>query len=231
MTSWRQIIYDIFSILKQNFNDKEITLNHIAYWVQVYSDRLLSQHIQKHETEAYLQTFSQVPVLTETPTGRQYIEIPESIYDFDKDNGIVFIAYDYMVDTNAFAYIRFTRTTMTEAIRLSWTSEETPTPKNPYWYRANKHKIYLLGTECISLKFVEVGLYVKMGVPCDLDEEFNFPPELITVLQRQILDLGRFVLQIPRDRVMDADYTTDNNAQIPRTKIISVNEQAAPQQE
>lgn len=229
--TYREAIYDVYSVLKQNFNDKEISINHIAYWFKIYADRLLSQHIQKHETEAYLQVFNSVPVLTEALTGRKYIEIPESVYDFDLDGGIVYISYTYKVDTNAFTLVRFTRTTATEARRLYWTEEETPTPQNAYWYRANNPNVYLLGLECIDVTEVEVGLYVRFNsIPCDLDEEFNFPAELITVLQRQILDLGRFVLQIPRDRVNDGtDTTTEGN--IPKTKIISVNEQQAEQQQ
>lgn len=221
--TYRELIYDCFTILKQNFSEKEITLNHIAYWVRSYADRLLSQHLQKHDTEAYLQVFNQLPVLTEQPTGRKYIEIPMSIFDLDGDEGVNFISYDYKVDTNAFTKVRFTRTTMSKAMRLYYTKEETPAPDNPYWYRANKSNLYLLGLECIDVKFVEAGLLITFSnMPCDLDEEIAFPNELVPVLQRQILDLGRFVLQIPDDRTNDGDYDA---GKMPNTKIVSSSNQ------
>jgi hypothetical protein len=163
-------------------------------------------------------------VLTEIPTGRKYIELPASILDFDKDRGVDFISYDYTVETNPFTHVVFTRTTMSEARRLYWTDEETPTPDNPYWYRANNPKIFLLGIECINVKFVEAGLIMSLSnMPCSLDEEIPFPSELISVLQRQVLDLGRFILQIPTDRTNDGSYDIDGK--IPATKIISTNEQ------
>jgi len=85
--------------------------------------------------------------------------------------------------------------------------------------------VYFLGVERISLDSVEVGLFSTFDptTPPNLDEEFNFPNELIPVLQRQVLDIGRFVLQIPAERINDAnmDYGASN---IPKTKLISVND-------
>ena len=224
MITWREVGYDILTNLKQSFADKDITLNQVYYWLKIYGDRLLSQHIQKHDTQAYLQVFNQVPVLTEVPTGRKYIELPVSILDFDQDKGVDFISYDYTVETNPFTHVTFTRTTMSESKRLYWTSEEEPKPDNAYWYRANNPKIYLLGIECINVKFVELGLIVSMSeIPCDLSQPIPLPTELISVLQRQVLDLGRFVLQMPVDRINDGDY--DALGKVPNTKLVSVNEQ------
>jgi hypothetical protein len=226
-TTYRKICYDILTILKQNFNNKEVSLSQISYWVGVYGDRLLAQHIQKHDTQAYLQVFPQVPVYKDTVTQRQYIDIPASVYDFDLDNGIDYISYPYQVDINSFAYTRFTRTTPSQAFRLYYTDEEKPAPDNPYWYRADAPRIYLLGLECIDVPFVEVGLQVAFSnIPCDLDEEIKFPLELVPILQRQILDLGRFCLMIPADRINDGDYDVAN---IPKQKIISVNQDAQAQ--
>ena len=110
-----------------------------------------------------------------------------------------------------------------------------PSPANPYFYRS-KDTVYFLGVDRISLPNVEIGLFSTFDptTPPDLDEEFNFPQELIPVLQRQVLDIGRFVLQIPMERTNDAtlDY---GQSQMPRTKLISVNDPAlmgqTPQQE
>jgi hypothetical protein len=195
-------------------------LNHILFWVQIYGDRLRLQHDEKIDSGLTTSIFNTIPVLIEPLTGRKYIIIPASIYDTDGDGAVVYISYNYSVDPNAFSYVTFSRTEPSFVQRLYWTEDEKPAPDNPYFYRAG-NKIYLLGLECIDVQFVEAGLKVSLGGdPCDLDEEFNFPPELLPILQRQILDLGRFVLQIPADRTNDADNSLQNEA-IPKTKIIS----------
>jgi len=60
-------------------------------------------------------------------------------------------------------------------------------------------------------------------VSLDIDQPFEFPQELLPVLKRQILDLGRFILQIPNDLINDG--TGLQSKQIPTQKLISVNEQ------
>ena len=230
MASYRSVVYDIYTILRANFDDTEISLNHVLYWVQMYGDRLRMQHDEKINTGATLSVFNAVPVLIEANTGRKYIVIPTGIYDTDNDMGINYISYSYSVDPNAFSYVTFSRTTPSASQRLYWTPEEKPAPDNPYFYRIGD-RIYLLGLDCIDVQFIELGLKTTfVGDVCDLDDEFDFPPELLPILQRQILDLGRFVLQIPADRTNEADYSLQNEA-MPKTKIISVSNLTQPQQQ
>lgn len=218
--TYREICYDIYTILRSNYDDTEISLRHVLYWVQAYADRLRIQHDEKIDSGATISVFNTIPVLIESPTGRKYVVIPTTIYDTDGDAGINYISYIYSVDTNAFSYVTFSRTTPSEVQRLYWTDEEKPAPDNPYFYRIGD-KIYLLGLECINVQFVEAGLKTSFtSDTCSLDDEFIFPPELIPILQRQVLDLGRFVLQIPADRTNDADQNLINE-QVPKTKIIS----------
>lgn len=234
--TYRNVCYDIFTVLRANYDDTEITLNHVIYWVQIYADRLRIQHDEKVDSGLTTSIFNTIPVLIEQLTGRKYIIIPASIYDLDGDAAIEYISYNYTVDPNAFSYVTFSRTEPAFAQRLYWTEEEKPTPDNPYFYRSG-NKVYLLGLECIDVQFVEAGLKTSLSSdPCNLDDEMNFPPELLPILQRQILDLGRFVLQIPADRTNDADQNLMNEA-VPKTKIISTasitapTEQVANQQE
>ena len=168
--------------------------------------------------------------MTEANTGRKYIEIPSGIYDKDGDSGIVYLSYSYSVDPNAFSYVTFSRTQPSYVQRLYWTNDERPAPDNPYFYRIG-NRVYLLGLECIDVNFIEAGLKTTLVAEvCDLDDEFVFPPELIPILQRQVLDLGRFVLQIPADRTNDSDYSLQNQ-EIPKTKIISTASITAPVQQ
>ena len=57
----------------------------------------------------------------------------------------------------------------------------------------------------------------------DLDAEFEFPEELILILKRQVLDLGRFALKMPEDR--NNDGVDDTNAKnVSDQKLVSVND-------
>lgn len=102
------------------------------------------------------------------------------------------------------------------------TLDEKPSPANPYFYRA-EDRLYLLGIECINPCGIELGIYTDVDPDtCDLDEEFPLPTELIPILQRYVMDLGRFVLMMPNDRINEgnADMSISN---VPKSKLISVN--------
>ena len=226
MATLRYIAWDILENLKQVSTDTDITFNSCVYWVLVYADRLKSQHKSKIDSGYFLHTYTSVPVSIEPITKRKYITLPSGCYDYDMDNGIHYISYNADIDPcrPTFTSIQFSRTNPSKSRVLYFSDDEFPTPANPYFYRIT-NTAWFLGVENIGLPYVEVALYSTFDptTPPNLDEEFNFPQELIPVLQRQILDLGRFVMQIPQERLNDAtlDY---GNSQVPKTKIISVNE-------
>ena len=176
MARFREICYDNWKNLKQNFRQGELTLNHVAYWVSIYADRLLILHDKKIDSGLSLKVFNSVPVLTDPVTHRKYIIIPTGVYDLDHDGGIVYISYTYQIDTNAFTQVTFGWTTPESSKRLYWTDEEKPTPDNPYFYRVG-NDLFLLGIECIDVTAVEVGLKATFSV-CNLDDEMPFPEDL-----------------------------------------------------
>jgi len=229
MATLRYIANDPYTILRQNYDDSKITLNHVIYWVMVVAERLKSQHIEKRDTGQFLSTFESISVQKDQDTKRKYIELPTGVLSMNLDKGINYISYDYNVDTctPGFSSVTFKRTTQAKSKILYWNDDEKPSPSNPYFYR-DKDRVYFLGIECIDVNSVEAGLYSTFDpslTDCDIDEEFNFPQELIPVLQRQVLDLGRFALLIPREAINDG---TNDSGDVPRTKIVSVNEAAAP---
>ena len=163
---------------------------------------------------------------------RKYIKLPACIFDYNKDGGIEYLSY-YVEDFQEncpppFTNQTFTRTTPGSSQRLYFSRYEKPNPKNPYYYRAGEN-IFLMGIECVNVKSVEIGLYTTFkpitDPDLDLDQVFDFPEELLIQLKRQVLDLGRFVMIIPEERVNDGN---DNKvgAQVPTNKIVSVNELA-----
>ena len=56
----------------------------------------------------------------------------------------------------------------------------------------------------------------------DMDQVFDFPEETLIILKRQVLDLGRFLLMMPQERINDG--ATIQSKQVPTNKITSVNE-------
>lgn len=230
----KHICYDIQTDLKQTTDDQEIPLSKIAFYVLAAANRLKSQHIDKISSGAFIHTFPDVPVLRSAVNNgdvikdRPYIELPKSIYDFDKDKGVHYVGYNSdngeSCDGPRYAKVGFTRTEAGRKLeRLYYTKYETPTPKNPYWYRVGS-LVYLLGIESTTIDKVELGLKTTFDpiTTIDVDAPFDFPEELLPILKRQVLDLGRFVLMIPSERTNDGDSTL--NGPVPSQKLVSVND-------
>lgn len=220
----RQIVFDLLRMFKQVYDDSDITPYQMAYWVIVHADRLRKLHIEKRDTGEYISIFD-VSVSIDA-AGRKYITLPLRIYDMDMDRAIDFIAYEMLVGNNVptYAIQTFSRTTPAKAKRLRYREEEMPSSANPYFYRIGD-KAYLLGVEHLTLPTVEVGLITTLDpadVDLDLDQAFDFPQDLIPVLQRQIMDLGVFALTMPRD--LNNDGTGDAATPVAPRKLTSVNE-------
>ncbi|MFN5416289.1 MAG: hypothetical protein ACK5B9_04470 [Flavobacteriia bacterium] len=243
-TLLRTIVDDLVKDFKQSFDDKQITKTQIAHWVIMIGNRLLSQHISKRDSGAFLHIYGDVPIVVSATTinpnvlkNRKYIELPSNIFDYDKDGGIEYITY-YLEDQGVncpapYTWTKFTRTSPSEIERLYFSKHEEPSPKNPYFFRAGDN-IYLLGIECVNPKKIEIGIYSTLkpitSSSVNLNMSFPFPEELLIQLKRQVLDLGRFVLMMPEERVNDGADTKLNQG-VPTNKIVSVNEleQDSPQ--
>ncbi len=233
-TLLRHIVDDISTDLKQIVDDKLVQSSQVAFWVTMVGNRLKSQHIGKRDTGAFLTVFDEVAVTTTSVSSknevknRQFIKLPQCIYDYDKDGGIEYISYSLEKDMPgcppAFANTTFTRTTPSLSERIYYNKYEKPSPRNPYFYRVHDH-IYFLGIEKVDIQKVEIGIYTSLDplTSVDLDKEFDFPDELIIILKRQVLDLGRFALLMPSDNVNDGTNKIDAGS-VPSRKIISVNE-------
>lgn len=229
---WRWVVYDTLNSLKQQYDDAEITLTQVSYWCSVAANRLLSQHIAKRDSGAFVTPYYNIQVLIDTTNNYRYFELPETIFDFNKDDGVEYLSY--VSDTDdclpKFTAVRFGRTSVAGSKRLYWTEEETPTPSNPYFYRL-KNRIYLLGIEDIAAPILEGGFYQTIpAYVLDLDDEFPFPDELIAILQRSVLEIGRFILAMPKDNVNDGSSDIEG-AKIPTTKLMSVNENPSTNQQ
>jgi hypothetical protein len=227
----RYIAYDILETLKQTYDDAEITLAQAVYWVMVHADKLKKAHIGKNPGGAYLTIFEGVAVEVDPVNGRNYMVLPENIYDYDFDRGIAYIAYPAAVDPDypAFAGTQFSRTTIQEARRLYFRDDEKPSPSNPFMYRVGD-RVYFLGTEQIHFREAEVGLYASFNptdTALDIDAPFDFPQDLLPVLKGEVLKMGLFMRQMPKDLVNDG--TSGNKMAV--TQKAPVNDEQPQQQQ
>jgi len=156
---------------------------------------------------------------TDTANGWKYFDLPVQILDLSNEKGIHTLTYNEETcccEGPIFAQRFFQPTRMSEAHRLYGDPYEKPSPSNPYFYRvANKvdtvsvNRVYLLGLECIVVTDIKIALLEALDPrqTCSLDDEIPLSPDLVIELQRQLLQIGRFVMLVPDERVNDGSAT------------------------
>lgn len=218
MATYRYIAYDALTNLKVMFDDSDIRIPQIIWWIQVISNKLRSDDYQANNTGNYISTYSSVAVSVDSK-GRPYFDLPVQILSMANERGIVYITYNEETcccEGPAWAQVTFSDTTPAKAKRLYMDEYEKPSPKNPYFYRigdkidgVSVNRVYLLGIECIKVTDVEIGIISELDPSqvCDLDDEIPLSPELVVVLQQELLKLGRFIKMVPEERVNDGSDT------------------------
>jgi hypothetical protein len=229
----RLIVYDTLETLKQTVKDRDIQPSQVTQWAIILMNRLKAQHIEKRPTSGmFMTTFTNVPVITPTATqttgiveNRKYSELPHKTFDFANDAAVRYVGY--VSDGSAgcppeFTFVTFSRTTPAAARHLYADPYTKPSPSNPYFY-ITEGLMTFLGIEKVPTPAVEMGLNLPIGpvTEADLDAPLQFPEELLQILQRQLLDVGRFQLSVPADRKDDGSF--DPESAIPAQKIASVN--------
>lgn len=229
MATYRYVVYDIETSLKQSFDDADISFVQILYWVQVIANRLRSDFYRlNNEEDSYLATFAPV-VVNIDDKGRKYIDLPTQILSLKYDAGVQYITYNF--DTcccggDPLYQVNFDRTTPAALRNLVADPYTKPSAKNPYFYRvADKvngisvNRLYLLGLECVDVTDVEIGILSSLDPTdvCNLDDEIPLPPELIHTLISEVLKLGRFVMMVPEERLNDGDDS--NDGVVPKTPV------------
>lgn len=238
----RHIIDDISVTLKQTFDDKIIQRSQIAYWVLLVANTLKSQHIQKRSSGAFLSTFTDIPLISANASqqaknivkNRKYFVLPKTIYDFNNDRAIEYICYvsdGLETCPPQFTIQTFSRTTQKISERLYYTKYETPSPKNPYFYRVGNN-IFTLGLEKVDVQFLEIGIYTALDplTTINIDEYLDFPDELMSILRRNVFELAKYSYLFPQERQNDGTASVADKAlNMPKTQ--SVNPQPQQQNE
>jgi hypothetical protein len=232
----RTHLEETITTIKQTFDDKSVSRAQVAYCYIVVANDLLSKHIVKRDSGAFLTIFDNVPLTVSstsssadnTVKNRKFIELPGLIFDYDMDGAVEYLSY--VSDGGEGCPPRFTRTpfTRTSQSQSRWLymhPSTEPSPKNPYFYRAGT-KIYTLGLECVPVKYLEAGLYMTVDPlnKIDIDQPFNFPQELLKTLKMQVIDLIRYNWFFPKDSANTGEDET-TTAKVDNRKIVSVNPQ------
>lgn len=228
------IVDEIRTTIKQTFDDKVVSRAQVAYWVIIVGNQLLGKHISKRDSGAFLNVYT-VPLITATETqlpniikGRKYIELPAAIFDFDKDNGVEYMAY-YNPDKNCKPdYSIKTINRMTPST-IQWTrlnKYTTPNADSSYFWRAG-NIFPIVGLEAVPVKEIEVGIYQTISPleKIDINAPFPFPQELIDTLKRQVTDLARYSFLFKGDKNNDGSDEASDPTTKAIPKIASVNQQ------
>jgi hypothetical protein len=223
MAKYREIVYDNLKNLKQVFASSDIQEYQVLWWVSMVANKFLKGHLDNQWAKSgqmsgkFLSVFPEVKVLTSpVNTGniikkRKYVELPGILMDFDFERGVDYVSYDLSsIEPSAppFTQVLFDRTTSGGAHRL-YASHELPSPQRPYFYLVNKY-MYFLGIEDANIENLEMGLYLNIDPReiVDMDDECPLPGHLLSQMNYEIVNLGRFVMSVPMDKINDGNDTT-----------------------
>jgi hypothetical protein len=205
-TTYRYSLNDCKLALKSAFPDAEIPSNQILFWVRIAENFIMQRHLKVDVTGAYLTEFNTVPVVTTTsPNLRKYVVLPASVLDLTNDTGIVYVAYQNNVLQNEQVFFQWCEAD--EIQTLDWMPLEAPSTSNPYAYRVGNN-IYLLGVEALTIANVQIGMYAAVDPRTDyvnIDSPMAINEEQIISLRDIVLDLGKYMLMIPKERLQAGD--------------------------
>lgn len=218
MPSYRVVAYDILTDLKQTFDDRDISLRSVVYHVQVAVNNLRATLLKKGGNQGrFMSTFSGLVATTDSVNGLPKLTIPHQVYMGENEAGIVNISYqlqpeDDCCDPPVFMQVEFQPTTLNEGKRLYWNEYTKPSAQNPYFYRV-KDEIFFLGVTCQTINPLVAVLYTSLDPSdvCDLDADIGLPEEYIETLKYNVLQLERFIANVPDERKNDGADTQNQS--------------------
>lgn len=223
--TYRYVIHDLQKSFNAAFDDADFTLNQILYWVMVVANRMRVQQTLVTNTDLFTSTFSSVEVKTDSK-GRKYIDLPVQIMDLPNNSGVVYITYNEETckcEGPSFAQVFFQGINLGSVQHLYLDEYTKPSAKNPYFYRIGDHidgvkvnRIYLLGLECVPVSDIEIAVKATLDPKtlCNVDEDIPLPEEMIQELMMQVLQLGRFVMMMPKESINDGEDTSEVDARL-----------------
>jgi hypothetical protein len=218
--TYRYVVYDLQRNFNAAFDDADFTFNQILYWVQVVANKMRVQQQLITNSDLFTSTFSSVNIQTDS-TGKKYIDLPTQIMDLPNNAGIVYITYNIETckcEGPTFAQIWFQGTSIGAVQHLYLDEYTKPTQKNPYYYRVGHqvdgvgvNRIYLLGLECIEVQDLEIAIKSSLNpkMACNIDDNIPIPDEMIQDLSMQVLQLGRYIMLLPKENLNDGSDSAE----------------------
>jgi hypothetical protein len=231
--TYRYVIYDLDKSFNASFDDADFTLNQLMYWVMVVANRMRLQQTIATNSDLFTSTFNDVPVLTDSK-GRKYIDLPAYIMDLPNNSGVVYITYNEETckcEGPAFSQVWFQGVNLGSVQHLYLDEYTKPSAHNPYFYRIGDridgvkvNRIYLLGLECVPVTDVEIAIKATLDPRqiCSLDDEIPLPDEMIQDLMMQVLQLGRFVMLMPKENINDGEDGGELNTQMYANRAVNL---------
>lgn len=240
--TYRYVVYDLQKSFNATFDDADFTFNQILYWVMVVANRLRVQQTMATNSDLFTSTFNDVPVLTDTK-GRKYIDLPVQIMDLPNNAGIVYITYNEDTcncEGPAFAQVWFQGVNLGSVQHLYLDEYTKPKANNPYFYRvghkvdgAGVNRLYLLGIECAPVKTVEIAVKSSLDpkLLCSIDDDIPLPDEMIQELMMQVLQLGKFIMLMPKEVVNEGEDEAELNTQMYANRSVNLPQTTQQQSE
>jgi hypothetical protein len=236
--TYRYVVYDLQRNFNAAFDDADFTFNQILYWVQIVANRMRVQQQLITNSDLFTSTFSSVPIQTDS-TGKKYIDLPTQIMDLPNNSGIVYITYNIETckcEGPTFGQIWFQGINIGSVQHLYLDEYTKPKANSPYFYRVGHrvdgvgvNRIYLLGLECIDVLDLEIAIKSSLDPKsiCNIDENIPIPDELIQELMMQVLQLGKYIMMMPKENTNDGEDGSEvpanpylaRNAQLPDASL------------
>lgn len=239
------IIDDVLYTMGFDVDDALLHRVNVGYNLGLVIDRIKRQRLEKelrsplgsrgvtNELTTYI-----VPIEHDsTLNNRSYFVLPSNVYDIRINGGVGYIAYAAGSGCrDALVGRHFTLASPSEMNMLQGHGLQQPAPENPYYFRARINtttgivtdRVWLYGPGA-TVSDVEVGLYLTTPSvdALDPDAEVDAPEDMLYLVKRMMLDLGRWALLVPGQRLKNdgrefAPYTGTQPFQPPQN--VSVND-------
>lgn len=231
--TYRYVVYDLQKNFNATFDDADFTFNQVLYWVMVVANRIRIQQVIATNSDLFTSTFNNVAVNSDSK-GRKYIDLPTQVMDLPNNAGVIYITYNEdtcKCEGPAFSQVWFQPVNIGSIQNLYGDEYTKPSSKNPYFYRVGHeidgvgvNRLYLLGIECVPVNDVEIAIRSSLDPKklCNIDEEIPLPDEMIQDLVMQVLQLGRFIMLMPKENVNDGADNAELNTSMYANRAVNL---------
>jgi len=231
--TYRYVVYDLQKNFNATFDDADFTFNQVLYWVMVVANRLRIQQVLATGSDLFTSTFDSITVQIDAK-GRKYIDLPTQVMDLPNNGGVIYITYNEdtcSCEGPAFAQVWFQPVNIGSVQNLYGDEYTKPSSRNPYFYRVGHevngtgvNRLYLLGIECAPVKDVEIAVRSSLDPKklCNIDEEIPIPDEMIQDLMMQVLQLGKFIMLMPKENSNEGEDEAELNTQMYANRAVNL---------